>query len=70
MVQDNMVLNHKSRPKSPKKKKKKKERKKHPPPYMLTNYTLWPNKNASILFGIIFQKLSNKNEKLFYKNNK
>ena len=26
-------------------------------------YTPWPNKNASILFGIIFQKLINKNEK-------
>ena len=32
-------------------------------------YTPWPNKNASILFGIIFQKLINKNEKLFHNNN-
>ena len=28
-------------------------------------HTPWPNKNASILFGIIFQKLINKNKKLF-----
>ena len=32
-------------------------------------YTPWPNKNASILFGIIFQKLINKNEKSFQNNN-
>ena len=33
------------------------------------DYTPWPNKNASILFGTIFQKLINKNEKLFHDNN-
>ena len=27
-----------------------------------------PIKNASILFGILFQKLVNKNEKLFHNN--
>ena len=32
-------------------------------------YTPWPNKNASILFGIIFQKLIDKIEKLFDDNN-
>ena len=31
--------------------------------------TPWPNKNASILFVIVFQKLINKNEKLFHNNN-
>ena len=31
--------------------------------------TLWPNKNASISFGIIFHKVINKNEKLFHSNN-
>ena len=31
--------------------------------------TGWPNKNASILFEIIFQKLINKNEKLFHNDN-
>ena len=36
----------------------------------LNVYTAWPNRNASILFGIIFQKLINKNEKLFHNNNK
>ena len=35
----------------------------------MLNYTPWPNKNASILFGIIFQKLINENEKLFRDNN-
>ena len=29
---------------------------------MAKPYTPWPNKNASILFGIVFQKLINKNE--------
>ena len=32
-------------------------------------YTPWPNKNASILFGIILQKLINRNEKSFHNNN-
>ena len=32
--------------------------------------TPWPNKNASILFVVIFQKLIIKNEKLFHHNNK
>ena len=36
----------------------------------ISSYTPWPNKNASILFGIIFQELINKNEKLFHNNNK
>ena len=36
----------------------------------ISYYTPWPNKNASILFGIIFQKIINKNEKLFHDNNK
>ena len=31
--------------------------------------TPWPNKNAYILFRIIFQKLIHKNEKLFHNNN-
>ena len=31
--------------------------------------TAWPNKNASILFGIIFQKLIHENENLFHNNN-
>ena len=33
-------------------------------------YTLWPNKNASILFGITCQKLIDKKEKLFHNSNK
>ena len=37
---------------------------------MKAAYTPWPNKNASIMFEIIFQKLMNKNEKLFHNNNK
>ena len=36
---------------------------------VIVRYTPWPNKNASILFGIIFQKLITKNEKLFHDNN-
>ena len=32
--------------------------------------TPWPNKNASIVFGIIFQKLIDENEKSFHGNNK
>ena len=35
----------------------------------LQHHTAWPNKNAIILFGIIFQKIINKNEKLFRSNN-
>ena len=37
---------------------------------LLAYYTPWPNKNASILFGIIFQKLIYKYEKLFHNNTK
>ena len=36
---------------------------------LVGTYTLWPNKNASSLFGIMFQKPIHKNEKLFYNNN-
>ena len=31
--------------------------------------TPWPKKNSSILFVNIFQKITNKNEKLFHNNN-
>ena len=37
---------------------------------VLLIYTPWPNKNASILFGIIFQNLIHKNEKSFHNNYK
>ena len=36
---------------------------------MYITTTPWPNKNASILFGIIFQKLISKNEQLFHNKN-
>ena len=36
---------------------------------IFASYTPWPNKNASILLGIIFLKLINKNENVFHNNN-
>ena len=37
---------------------------------MLQRTTPWPNKNTSILFGILFHKQINQNEKLFHINSK